>query len=112
MKTRATTNDEIGINGDTYAKGQFLPSSPLTVKGEIKSNKVIGTRKEEIAPYVWEVAPVGMTSIFTKIGGIFGKVVNGKFVINTNGNTLAYFKKSLQEVEELANRWNNGERWI
>ncbi len=107
---RATKGGETGINGERYEGGQFLPN---TLMGKMpKSSKTAGTRKVEIAPYVHEVAPEGMTSIYRQIAGIYGKVINGVFVVNTSDTTLAYYGKTRDEVDALAAKWNAGERYV
>lgn len=65
---RAKKGGEIGLNGETYKGGQFLPSSEKTVKGSISVRIPKGTGKKEIAPYTWEVAPADdMLSIYDRI---------------------------------------------
>ena len=51
---RAAKGGEIGINGEHYEGGQFLPNSRTRAKG---SNRPRTTGKRQIAPYVWEIAP-------------------------------------------------------
>lgn len=113
---RAKKGGEYGANGEFYQGGEFLPSSAFTVKGEFSSNRKAQQwkpRKMEIAPYKWELQPEeNSISIYATIAGVFGKVINGKFEINTNEQTLSYFQKTIEEIEELAARWNNGERWM
>jgi hypothetical protein len=115
-KTRAAKGGEYGLNGQFYNGGEFLPSSAFTAKGEFSSNRKSQPwkpSKKEVAPYKWEVQPAeGAQSIYGIIAGVFGKVIDGKFQINTNEKTLNYFHKTIEEVEELSARWNNGERWI
>jgi len=50
---RAKKGGEIGVNGEHYEGGQFLPSSPETVKGAQGSSskrKAPKPRKVQIAP--------------------------------------------------------------
>lgn len=116
MKTRAQAGGEIGINGEKYGGGQFLPSSPSTIKGinrnsTRKSNR---TGKQEVAPYKWEVAPANnQRSIFTMIVGIFGKIDRntGTLEFTASEKTLQYFNRTEKEITELINRFNNGEKW-
>jgi hypothetical protein len=64
---RAKKGGEIGLNGEHYKGGQFLPSSEKTVKGLIRIPK--GSGKKEIAPYVYAYAPADdMLSIYDRIG--------------------------------------------
>jgi len=63
---RAKKGGEIGLNGELYKGGQFLPSSETTVKGLIRIPK--GSGKKEIAPYVYDYAPADdMLSIYDRI---------------------------------------------
>ena len=111
---RATAGGQRGVNGEWYEGGQFLPTSPKTIKGQQKSNKTERrARKQEIAPYLWEVAPTAkarsiyaMTSAFAKIGR------DEKLELAASDQTLAYYGKGKLEVTELIERWNQGERWL
>ncbi len=107
---RATKGGETGMNGEFYAGGTFLPNTTL---GKMqKRAKTSGTGKQEIAPYTYEVAPEGMTSIYRQIAGIYGKIINGAFVVNASDTTIAYYGKTRDEVDALAAQWNAGERWM
>lgn len=107
---RATKGGEIGMNGERYEGGQFLPNTTLP-KQETKA-RTQGSRKVEIAPYVWEVPQDGQVSIYRQIAGIYGKIVGGTFVMSASDTTIAYYGKTRGEVERLINRWNAGERWV
>ena len=77
---QAKKGGEIGLNGEFYKGGQFLPSSENTIKGE---HKVLVTGKREIMPYTWEVQPAhDMLSIFDRI----------KNYVRTNASELEYIK--------------------
>lgn len=109
--SRAQKGGETGINGEEYKGGQFLPNTtlPKGVKGN--SAKATKSRKQEIEPYTWEYPPEGKRSIYSQFAGLFGKIINGDIVVNCSDTTIAYYGKTRKEVEELANRYNNGERW-
>jgi hypothetical protein len=114
--TRAMKGGEYGVNGDFYQGGEFLPSSPETVKGEFKTTKVKGKKasKHQYEPYKWDYAPEGKTnSIYELFTGIFGKQDNsGKMIVTCSDQTLNYFGKTREEVNQLADMYNNGIRWI
>ena len=115
MKTRAQAGGEIGINGEYYNGGQFLPSSPMTIKGEMKkTNSRKGSGKVEVAPYKWEVAPEGMRSIFTAIGGIVARYNwdTSKMEYADNQQAENYFGYTSEEVLDLIEKFNNGEKWM
>ena len=108
---RAQKNGETGMNGEFYKGGQFLPNTTLS-KMEKRSRKSGKPRKAEVAPYTWEIVPEGKISIYSIFAGVWGKVINGKMVVTCSDQTLNYYRYTRQEVEELATKWNNGERWI
>lgn len=105
---RAKIGGEAGVNGEWYEGGKFLPN---TQKPKGTPHKK-GTGKQQIAPYVWEVRPEGMTSIYSNFAGAFGKLVDGKLVVMCSQQTLNYFKVSAEKAQEMADMWNNGQRWI
>ena len=111
---RARKGGEYGKNGEHYAGGQFLPSSPYTVKGANKSTVKAGSRKREIALYIWEVAPEDKTqAIFSLAGSILKWAVYGETLEATdNEQTINFYGYTKQEAQVLADKWNNGERWI
>jgi len=70
---RAKKGGQIGLNGETYKGGQFLPSSKFTVKGKIRYEKsnIVGVSKEEIEPFKWELSPSPYArSIWALIKGV------------------------------------------
>ena len=109
---RAKRGGEVGRNGEFYQGGEFLPSTELASQPK-GARKPFKPGKRQIAPYVWEFQPYeGAQSIYTLFAGVFGKVTNGVMVVSCSDQTVAYFKTTLAEVEAMAARWNNGERWI
>jgi len=112
MNTRAKSGGQIGANGEWYNGGEFLPSSEKTVKGEMKKSPAKkGTGKRQIAPFVWEVAPEGMGSIYQRYSQVW-KMENGKMEVFKGLNREYYGEKFLAEAQEMAERWNRGERWM
>lgn len=112
-KTRAIAGGEYGVNGEFYQGGEFLPSSPTTVKGEVKkSETVFKPRKQQIAPYVWEVQPFeNARSLYTEIE-VFTQEVDGQFKIVAREKTLTYFSVDREELQTLVDEYNSGTRWI
>ena len=111
MNTRAKSGGQTGINGEWYNGGEFLPSSENTVKGEMKKVQLKkGSGKREIAPFVWEVAPEGMRSIYQKYHQVW-KMEGGKMEVFKGINREYFGEAFLQEAQKMAERWNNGERW-
>lgn len=52
---RAPKGGIVGVNGEFYNGGEFLPSSPYTSKGEFRRNHDSQGRpkKEEVAAFKW-----------------------------------------------------------
>ena len=119
---RAQKGGETGVNGEAYKGGQFLPSSPETIKGEFKSAKAQAKpRKQEIALYKWEVSErqsiwglVEIVSKFHKTGysketGAQGRL---EWLKDFNWQAAGWTIEEVKKAKELISRWNNGERWI
>ena len=111
--TRATTGGEYGMNGEFYAGGQFLPNTELPKRGGKINPRA--TRKQEIAPYVWEVAPNGEQSIYTIITGSwakwkeFGKVLEP---YHPYIKVMQHKGVDCQPYLIMIDRWNAGDRWL
>lgn len=109
--TRAKQGGEFGANGEWYKGGQFLNTIEKNPKKQGSSRK--GSGKREIEPYKWEVAPSpNHRSIYVMIAGIYGRVVDGQMVLNINPQTLRFYGDNEADIIALAERYNNGERWV
>lgn len=108
---RAAKGGEFGANGEWYEGGKFINTVPENKKreGSTPARKV---GKQEVAPYVWEMAPEGKMSIFRRIAGVVAKHVNGVMVPAYNAQILSYVGMSSVEADNLINLWNAGERWL
>jgi len=108
----------VGINGRTYLGGQFLPESTEAAaeKEQTRLNKVAKeyiNRKQEVAPYVWELPPTETSIPITR--QLTGRVVwdfdNRKY--DWEATSQAIRDSSLpSNAEELVRRFNSGERWM
>jgi hypothetical protein len=113
---RAPKGGALGANGEWYEGGKFINTVPENRKREGSAKR--GTGKQEIAPYVWEVAPEGKSSIYRRFAGLFGKVINGVGVMTDGGNgdrlpaILKYCGRTREEAQAIIDRWNAGERWM
>lgn len=105
----ATKGGQIGQNGEFYQGGQFLPNTELPKRGGKKNP--LATKKQQIAPYVWAVAPNGEMSIFSTIQA-FVKIQNDTMTITASAETLNYFKADRADLQAKVDRWNNGDRWL
>ena len=113
MQKRAVKGGEVGANGEWYEGGKFIAT---TERAKTEGTKPKGSGKQEIAPYVWEIAPEGMKSLYRMIGmGIYGAWdrAEGKVVINPCAETLMTQNGITREtVQNLIDRYNAGQRWI
>lgn len=107
---RAAKGGEFGANGEFYTGGKFIN----TVEENSKSLKVAkkATRKQEVAPYVWEVQPEGKISIFSRISGVFATFKNGVAVMSCNDVTVGYYGLTRKTIQNWVDLYNSGERWI
>lgn len=122
MAKQAKQGGEKGINNEWYEGGQFLPSSPRTVKGEANQAKTTATpRKQEIAPYKWETS--NKQSIWTQVNTIatfhktgYSKETGSQGTLEWNEDfnwqALGWSEENASEAKSLIIKWNNGQRWI
>lgn len=109
IATRAKRGGEIGKNGEFYAGGTFLPSTTL---GKMQKAKAVGSGKVEVEPFKW-VASEGRKSLYKAFAGVFGVVGrDGIATMTANAGTLAYYRTSRDEAQEMIDRYNAGERWL
>lgn len=109
---RARKGGEIGMNGMRYEGGQFLPNTTLPKQASRKFRK---GKKEEVAPYTWEVAPTETARPIYKLiaGSVAQWAVRGERLeryepcISVRGETILGYT-----IDELIDGWNAGERWV
>ena len=114
MKDRARRGGEMGVNGEWYAGGQFLPSSPAIVKGQQNGGRGHSDAwRTEIALNQWDYVPEGMCSIWTSIAGTVARYnrETGQLEYAASWQTLRYFHMTEAQARDLIARWNAGERW-
>jgi hypothetical protein len=113
-KTRASKGGEVGMNGEFYNGGTFLPNTMLP-KGATRPI-VTATRKMEVAPYTWEMQPTATArTIWSLVGVTLNYNRQAKRVeVTNNAQAIAYYGDKAQgySLSELAEMWNNGTRWI
>jgi len=106
-QARAKVGGEIGANGEFYEGGKFI----ATVN-RAKGSKPSATRRQQVSLGVWEVPPSDKRgSCFAIASGIvkYDRSV-GRF--NLSGTDDAEtLKKNFPEAFDMAERYNNGERW-
>jgi hypothetical protein len=111
--TRAVVGGELGINGDWYKGGQFLPSTPEYPKGYFKNarakNNAMKIRKEEVSNRVWETMPAH------NVRSLWGMI---KLFVNTDGDvvasdqTLEYMNVNISTLTKYVNMFKNGVKYI
>lgn len=110
---RAPKGGAVGANGEFYEGGKFI--NTIAENDKRLGSKPKKVSKQQVMPYVWEVAPEGQRSIFTKIAGIFAQVTGDIAHLRTDDRlpgTLEYMGVSLEYATDLVARYNRGERWI
>lgn len=124
METRAAKGGQYGKNGEWYEGGQFLPSSENTEKGKMTKGTSTGkgtTRKQEIAPYKWELSDreslykacaVGYYTKFVKTGYSKENGAEGYIEIYPSRVWEELSEEGKAQILENISRWNNGERWL
>lgn len=111
---RAKKGGETGVNGSAYKGGQFLPGSKNTVKGESIINldgKKSASRLCLVEPGKLERVEAGKTSIYQRIKE-FTRNEEGVLFISAKPVTLQYYGFDEQELQNLVDKFNSGERFI
>ena len=110
-KFRADKGGELGVNGEWYEGGQFLPSTTLPKMQKQQGKKYNKTHKIEIEPYKWVEANKADSSIMTQFG-IFMIIdwENGIAKPTYNQNAYAHYGKTNEQIEKVCERFNGGER--
>ena len=116
--TRAKAGGQHGKNGEWYEGGQFLPSSETTEKGAFsKDQRQARPRKQEIAPYRWEIS--GKSAIWPKVEAVckfhktgYSKETGAQGWLEIVAIPSSWTQEGIEEVRELVKKWNSGERWI
>lgn len=106
-KTRAKRGGEVGMNGEFYAGGTFLPNTKL---GKMSSSRPAGSRKVEIEPYIW-VESNGRKPLYSLVRGTVGCLTREGAVPN-NDTAIAYLGYTREQAQTICDRWNAGERWL
>jgi len=119
MAHQAKKGGEYGANGEFYAGGQFVNSIAKNPKGTAATRRR-ATRKQETAPYTWEVPPAdGLRSIFSLIAGTVAttnRQTGEMEVVAGFGDNPAWLDRwsglTAERVADLVAKYNAGERWI
>ena len=139
VQRRAAMGGEIGPNGLFYPAGSFIATAnnpkldkasrtgsgmgetPAAQQGRQAkyyesrrgSERKRGTGREEIEPGKWEKPANKLRAIYPQIAGVAGRMgPDGVFRVTMNEGTRQYLgEKHAKELEQLAARYNQGERF-
>lgn len=111
---RAPKGGTVGMNGERYEGGQFLPSTELEKTGRRTVATTKKARKVEISRREYVGDREGFRSIFHVYGGRFlcFDWGTGFCTVCASEQTLEYYNVSREDVQALADRYNAGERWV
>ncbi len=112
---RAPAGGIIGMNGEFYPGGTFLPNTtmPKLTPEQRKTNKFLSA-KQEIAPFTWELPPSeNVVSIYRILGGAlpFDKKTSQFRYDTVSQNTIEYLGGTTR-VKELVDAYNKGAKWL
>lgn len=109
-QARAKKGGEIGANGEFYEGGKFIAR---TEKAKSQKEAYRATRKQNVAPYVWEVAPeAGLVAIFPSLSGveIFNRET-GAFQFNSDLCGGFGTPEAIASRQHRIAAFNSGKRW-
>ncbi len=109
-QARAKAGGEIGPNGEPYPGGAFIATTDMPKKARANIEKW-SKGKVQVDGYAWEVPEPGRMAILDKLGGTAMDPKNGE----VNYSYLEYQQQPPEYVamiEEIAEKWKSGERWI
>lgn len=111
MKGQAKKGGEIGVNGEHYKGGQYMPGSASTVKGEhcSTSRKTGKRRRVLIEPGILVEVNQGEKAIFARIRE-FVAIENGVMRQTASAHTVAHYGLETS-LPDLIHRYNAGERF-
>lgn len=115
---RAAKGGEFGANGEWYEGGKFINTVKENRKKEGSTPRRTG--KQEIAPYVWEVAPTDgpQNSIYRQFAGTWGRIENGVAIfaygadVERLNHVLKYCGRTREDAQAMLDKWNAGQRWF
>ena len=99
---QAKKGGEVGKNGEMYKGGQFIANTDHA-KGQSKAKQL---RKQEVAPYAWEVQPTeNHRAIYSLVGGVWAKFNRDTNKLeSSNSDTPA-------NIMDIIESFNNGDKW-
>ena len=114
MAHHAKQGGEIGANGSFYKGGQFVNDSGVEEKRAARERAKILSRKQEVAPYVWECPPsVDAQSAFKVAAGVcpFDRRAN-TFGPVPDGYAAYIGPEGAARIDAARVAYNAGVRWL
>lgn len=106
---RAAKGGQIGVNGDFYEGGKFLPRNPERPRQDCTGAKK--ARKIQIEPYVWIEAPAGFGALIEQIVGADYDRATKQFTMLA-ANRAIWQRHDRAKIEKLVALFNRGERVV
>jgi hypothetical protein len=116
---KANKGGEVGVNGEFYKGGRFLPNNPDRAKVEGSAPRK--ARKIEIEPFNWVAAPAGFVALFgmldqraayDRVANTFGAVDENYLRHTCRTMTATELETEERRVRTLVAAYNRGERII
>ena len=110
----------IGVNGEHYAGGQFLPSTHRPKGHAVKRPTFTGPKRQQIERGTWADCPAGMTSIYAAIVGTYAEERGGTLrpylpyldYLGDRNPAIILRRAPLGNLADLIAAYNAGARWI
>ena len=106
---RAAKGGQIGVNGDFYEGGKFLPRNPERPRQDCTGAKK--ARKIQIEPYVWIEAPAGFGALIEQIVGADYDRATKQFTMMPVDHAI-WQRHDRAKIENLVMLFNRGERVV
>lgn len=112
---RATKGGQVGVNGDFYEGGKFLPQTarPKTAPAPMSAR----VRKVQVEPFVWVESD--RDPILCLVGTHLRRAAGDALRLEPNPAGVAYYGADIVRggvrfgtAAEIADRFNAGERWL
>lgn len=112
---RAIAGGQVGMNGEQYQGGQFLPNTDAPkgtfTRAQIKAIEKARSRKHCVAYGCYEVAPVdGVVAIFQRLAGVLADFRNDRPVAIVDA--CKHMGVDTRKVQAWCDAWVRGERWM
>lgn len=109
-QARAKKGGEIGANGEFYEGGKFIAK---TEKPKSQAEIRKATRRQNVYPYVWEVAPnIELVAIFPSLNGIeYYSHTTKTFEFNPELKGTFATAEAIENRKNKIAAFNSGKKW-